>query len=159
MDANKDYRTSFTVDQSPQEVFASILNPRGWWSEDIEGDTDKPGAIFYYHFKDVHHSTLKISDLEPSRRVVWHVLHNYFDFIKDTSEWTGTDIVFEISEKDGKTKLTFTHIGLKPSEECYDVCHDAWSFYIHTSLRNLIVEGKGEPNKKDVLSTNNPVQK
>jgi hypothetical protein len=84
---------------------------------------------------------------------------NYFNFVKDSTEWTGTDVVFEISEKGDKTALHFTHVGLMPSEECYTVCHDAWGFYIKTSLHDLIAKGNGEPNKKDKLSENNPVQK
>jgi hypothetical protein len=34
----------FTVDQTPEEVFAAINNVRGWWTGEIEGNTDKPGA-------------------------------------------------------------------------------------------------------------------
>jgi hypothetical protein len=29
------------VDQTPEEVFNAINNPRGWWSEEIEGNTNK----------------------------------------------------------------------------------------------------------------------
>jgi len=143
----QNYTTSFTVDQTPEEVFAAVANPRAWWSEDIDGETDRVGAIFYYHFKDIHRGTFKVSELVPGRKVVWHVLQNYFNFVKDTTEWTGTDIVFEIAPADGATELRFTHVGLKPSEECYDVCHDSWRFYIVGSLRDLISKGSGQPNK------------
>jgi hypothetical protein len=36
--------------------------------------------------------------------------------------------------------------GLVPSIECYDGCPGAWSFYIHGSLRDFILKGKGQPN-------------
>lgn len=147
MRTDENYTTSFVVEQSPQEVFAAIVNPRAWWSEDIEGETAKLGAIFYYHYQDIHRGTFQVTELQPGRKVVWHVLQNYFNFIKDPTEWTGTDIVFEIVPTDTGTELRFTHVGLKPSEECYDVCHDSWRFYVGGSLRNLIAQGRGEPNK------------
>lgn len=156
---NQDYTTTVTVEQTPEEVFKAISNVRGWWSEDIEGDTDRLGAVFFYRFKDVHRGTFKITEFVPGKKIVWHVLQNYFNFIKDTTEWTGTDIVFEISKTGKHTEYRFTHVGLKPSEECYSVCHDAWGFYIKKSLHGLITNGQGEPNKKDKLSENNPVQK
>jgi hypothetical protein len=45
----KDYTTSFTVDQSPEQVFDAINNVRGWWSEEIDASTDKLGAEFKFH--------------------------------------------------------------------------------------------------------------
>lgn len=156
---DENYRTTFVVDQTPEEVFKSISNVRDWWSEEVEGDTDKAGSVFYYSMKDVHRGTFKITEFVPGKRIVWHVLQNYFNFIADTTEWTNTDIVFEISKKGDKTEVVFTHVGLKPTEECYVVCHDAWGFYINTSLHDLIVKGVGEPNSKGTISENNPVQK
>src|SRR5271170_4974743 len=58
----KDYTTSFTVDQSPEEVFNAINNVRGWWSEEIEGDTDRLGTEFRFHHKDLHRSTQNITE-------------------------------------------------------------------------------------------------
>ena len=60
---------SFSVDQSPKEVFDAINNVRGWWSEEIEGSTDKQGAEFDYHYKDVHRCRMRITELVPEMKV------------------------------------------------------------------------------------------
>jgi len=143
---NQNFTTTLTVKKTAEEVFAAINNVRGWWSEAIEGDTDKLGAVFFYQAKDIHRATFKITEFVPGKKVVWHVLSNYFNFVQDQTEWTGTDIVFEIGRKDGKTELRFTHVGLAPAYECYEVCSDAWGKYINSSLRDLITTGKGQPN-------------
>ncbi len=61
-------------------------------------------------------------------------------------EWDDTRIAFDISRRDGKTVLCFTHIGLKPADECYESCSDAWGALINGSLRKLITTGKDQPN-------------
>jgi hypothetical protein len=140
---------SFTVEQSPEEAFAAINNVRGWWSGDIEGSTDKLGDVWTYRYKDVHFSKQRITELVPGKRVVWLVLDSYLSFVKDKTEWNGTEIVFEIGERGGKTEVRFTHAGLVPAFECYGGCSGAWGFYIEDSLRSLIATGKGEPNAKE----------
>ncbi len=143
MDQN--YTTTITVDQTPEEAFAAINHVRGWWSENVDGDTDKLGALFYYHYIDVHRGTFKVTEFVPGKKVVWHVLQNYFNFVQDTTEWTGNDIVFEIAKQGDKTEVRFTQVGLKAAEECYNVCSDAWGTYIKHSLFDLITKGKGDP--------------
>jgi hypothetical protein len=143
------FTTTFAVDQTADEAFAAINNVRGWWSGELEGSTDKLGDEFTYRYADVHQSRQKITELIPGQRVVWHVLDGYLDFVHDKAEWTGTDVVFDISEKAGKTEVRFTHVGLVPAYECFDSCSSAWGFYINSSLRDLITTGKGEPNPKE----------
>jgi uncharacterized protein YndB with AHSA1/START domain len=145
----KDYATSFTVDQSPEEVFDAINNVRGWWSEEIDGSTDKLRAEFKFRYKDFHRSTQKITELVPGKKVVWHVSDARLNFVKHKTEWNGTDVVFEITKKGDKTELRFTHVGLIPVFECHGDCSGAWSFYINDSLRSLIKTGKGQPNPKE----------
>lgn len=136
------FTTSFTVEQSPREVFDAITDVRGWWSGDIEGRTDELGAEFTYRYKDIHRSTQKIIELVPEKKVVWLITDARLTFVKDRTEWNGTRVVFEIARKGGKTELRFTHVGLVPSFECYGACSGAWSSYINTSLRLRITTGR-----------------
>ena len=143
------FTTTLLVDETPEQVFNAVNNVRGWWSQEIEGDTDKLNAEFIYHYKDVHISKLKMTEFVPSKRITWLVMENHFNFTNDKNEWKGNKIIFEITQKGNKTELQFTQEGLVPAYECYEVCHDAWSNYIKNSLRDLITTGKGQPNPKD----------
>ena len=149
------FTTTLLVNKTPKETFNAINNVRGWWSEEIEGGTNKLNDEFMYHYEDVHRCKMKIIEFIPNKKVVWLVLDNYFKFTKDKSEWTGTTIIFEITKKDRQTEIRFTHQGLVPEYECFDICRDAWSNYIHHSLRNLITTGKGQPNSIGKPQTEN----
>jgi hypothetical protein len=146
------FSTAFLVDQTPKEAFEAIINVRGWWSEEIEGNTEFLHDEFAYHYKDAHHCQMILTEVVPYKKVEWFVKYNYFNFTGDSSEWTGTKITFEISDEDNKTRVTFTHHGLVPEFECYAVCFSAWSKYINDSLRSLITTGIGQPNKKEATS-------
>lgn len=146
---NQHFTTTFSVERTPQEAFEAITNVRGWWSEEVEGVTDQVGGEFSYHYQDVHRCRIRVTELVPGRKVAWLVLDNYFNFIQDQAEWKDTKVVFEISEKDGGAEVRFTHVGLVPQYECYDVCSNAWGGYLSGSLPNLINTGKGQPNPKE----------
>ena len=146
---SQNYTTTFTVDRTPEEAFAAINDVHGWWSGNIEGSTNKLGDEWTYRYKDIHYSKQKITELIPGKKVVWHVLDSYLNFIEDKTEWNGTRITFEIAKKGDKTEVRFAHLGLTPEVECYDACTNAWGGYVNSSLRNLIARGKGRPNRKE----------
>jgi Activator of Hsp90 ATPase homolog 1-like protein len=148
-DQKRHFTASFAVDRAPQEAFEAIIDVRGWWSQEVEGVTDQVGGEFDYHYKDVHRCRIRVTELVPGRKVAWRVLDNYFNFIDDQAEWKDTEVVFEIAEKDGGAEVVFTHVGLVPQYECYDVCSNAWSGYLSGSLRNLSNTGTGQPNPKE----------
>ncbi len=143
---SQNFHTSFTVDQSPDEVFQAINNVAGWWSGEVDGPTDRLGAEFTYRYKDMHLSTQRVTEFVPGKKVVWHVTNAELTFVKDKSEWIGTDIVFEIEKKGGKTELRFTHVGLVPSFECYGGCSGAWGALVEGNLQKRITTGKNQPD-------------
>src|SRR6202451_855642 len=104
---DQNFTATFTVEQSPKIVFDAINNVRGWWSENIQGSTTNLGDEWTYRYKDAHRCTMKVTEMVPNKKVVWHVLDNYFSFTQDKSEWKGTDVVFEIAKKGDKTEVRF----------------------------------------------------
>jgi hypothetical protein len=147
--SEKSLTIAFTTDRTPEEAFAAITNVRGWWSGELDGRTDELGGTFTYRYQDIHRSTQQITELVPGRRVAWHVIDGYLNFVADKTEWTGTDITFDITPTDSGSQVRFTHVGLAPDVECFDSCSNAWGFYISGSLRNLIANGQGEPNPRE----------
>ena len=133
-----DFTTSFTVHKSPADVFAAINDVRGWWGGDISGETEELGDVFIYEHLPQHRSVQRVTESVPGELVVWHVDEANLSFVDDATEWTGTDIVFDLSAHDGGTTLVFSHRGLVPEVECYEACSNAWGTYINGSLRRHI---------------------
>jgi hypothetical protein len=144
----QNFKTVIVFEKSPAEAFRAINNVSGWWSEEVQGNTSNVNDVFDYHYEDIHRCKVKVIESIPNKKVVWHVLDNYFNFTHDDTEWKNTRIIFEIAEKNGKTEIQFTHEGLTSEYECYEACHEGWTQYIETSLFNLITKGKGNPNGK-----------
>ena len=138
-----DFTTTFLVDQSPKEVFNAINKPQNWWPGEIEGSSAKLNDEFTYRYKEIHFSKQRVVEMIPDQKVVWLVTDSNLNFTKDINEWTGTKISFEITEKNGKTELRFSHIGLVPDIECFNDCSGAWTQIIHQSLASLITSGEG----------------
>jgi hypothetical protein len=146
---HESFGITFSVDRTPEEVFHAINDVRGWWSEDIDGSTDKLHDEFTYRHRDIHCCRIRVTEAIPGKRVTWLVLDNYFTFTEDKREWQGTEIQFEIIPKGEKTEVRFRHLGLVSDYECFDICSNSWDFYMNTSLRGLIGTGRGLPNQKE----------
>ncbi len=145
----KDYSTLITVNASPEEAFNCINNVRKWWTENLDGNSQKLNDEFSVRFGDVHYSKQKLVEVIPGKKVTWLVTESKLNFITNKQEWNGTKISFEIFEKEKKTYIRFTHEGLLPGIECYGACSNAWSEYIQQSLLSLVNTGKGQPTPKE----------
>jgi hypothetical protein len=133
----------FTVDATPDQAFAAINDVRGWWSGELEGPSAQVGDVFTYSYCDIHRSTQEVTEQIPGRKVVWRVLEGYLNFTPDPAEWTGTDVVFDITPNGDQTDVQLTHIGLTPESPCFDSCSRGWQYFAGESLPALIRSGAG----------------
>jgi uncharacterized protein YndB with AHSA1/START domain len=140
----QNYTTSFTVHASADEVFEAITRPQAWWTEMIEGGTARAGDEFGFDNPGLHRTRIRLTEVDPSRKMVWHVVENHFGFVQDQSEWVGSDIVFELDGGSGETAVRVTHVGLVPELECYDVCSAAWKHHLAHGLRSLVEAGHAD---------------
>lgn len=144
----KAYTTSLTVKTSEQGAFKSINNVSKWWTENMEGSSQKLNDQFTVHFGKTY-ITLKVTELIPGKKIIWYVTDCNKHWLKNKKEWKDTQVTWEISTKNKATQINFTHQGLIPDLECYDACEDAWTGYLHESLMGLINAGKSVPETKE----------
>jgi len=136
---NNDFTTTILVDQTPQQAYKTILDVRSWWSglhnEFFEGKSEKTGDEFSFRAGNgAHYTKQKLVELIPGKKVTWLVTEADLSFVEKTDEWEGTQISFDISPENDKTKITFTHKGLVPEFQCYNDCAPAWTQYVQERL-------------------------
>jgi hypothetical protein len=134
---------SSTSSKTAAAIFELLLHIDQWWSgqygETIKGESKKINDEFTFKAGGgAHYSKQKLAELIPNKRITWLVTDSALSFLKDTSEWTGTKICFDISTEDNKTKVTFTHDGLVPQMECYEACSGGWTKYLGQLEQKLI---------------------
>lgn len=140
---NSDFTYSMSTQQAPEHVFQTILDVKKWWSgyhdEQFHGDADRINEEFSFSAAGgAHYSKQRLVKLIPNKKIVWLVTEADFSYIENRNEWNGTKLIFEISEEDAETKVTFTHQGLTPRSECYDYCAPSWTQYLQYKLYPLI---------------------
>ena len=141
----QNYHSSITVDITPQKALECISRVSEWWATHFEGHSQKTGDVFTVRFGETF-ATFIITEVVAEKKTVWKVTDCNIPSLADKKEWKDMVIDWELSPIGHATRIDFTHIGLVPEVECYDMCVQGWSFYVKESLFKFITEGKGLPD-------------
>ncbi|HXB40026.1 MAG TPA: SRPBCC domain-containing protein [Bacteroidia bacterium] len=147
MKKQKDFSINFTVKATAKESMKGISQVKQWWAKKYKGKAAKLNDKFSVYFggpKDTF-VDFKISEVIPEKKVVWLVTDCNLHWIDDKKEWKKNEIIWNLTEKNGKTKIDFVHKGMTPQSECYESCKPGWTHHIKDSLIKLIENGKGFP--------------
>ena len=135
------------VTSSPDDVYAALVTVDGlasWWTEDTDGDGN-PGGLLRFRFEPGGFD-MKVLDAQAPTLVLWGV-------VDGPEEWIGTQIRFELTQVDGFTIVSFSHVGWQEPVEFMYHCSTKWATFL-MSLKKLVETGKGEPAPNDVKISN-----
>jgi hypothetical protein len=153
----QDYTATFVAKTSAATAFNSINSVSKWWTENLEGHSENLHDVFTVRFADTF-VTMKIIEVIAEKKIVWEVTDCFLHWLQDKKEWKNTQVVFEILSEHGSVQIDFTHLGLVPAAACYNDCVKGWDQYIKGSLRKLITEGQGSPERKKTAAPNLTMQ-
>lgn len=137
------FKATIEVEKSTRAVFDCLKKVPKWWSQDFEGSCEQLNDEFIIHHRGAHYSIQKLVEVIPEKKIVWLVTDGTLHWLqRNKSEWTNTEMIFEISSKGNRTELQFTHKGLVPNKECYTRCAQGWNMVIKDKLFNFITTGK-----------------
>ena len=139
---DKNYHRTITVNASAEEAMQKISQLNLWWRKDFSGTAAKLNDKFTVLFGEPSFVDFVVSELVPDKKAAWKVTDCYLPWFNDKKEWNNTEVVFELSEENGKTRIDFMHKGLVPNIECYSVCEKGWDGHVTESLVKFINEGK-----------------
>lgn len=139
---HKSFTATIEIGKLPEEVFNCLTEVTNWWSKDFGGSSKQLNDEFTIHHPGQHYSKQKLVEVIPGKKIVWLVTDSTLNWLhKDKHEWTSTKMIFEIIKARDKTILQFTHEGLIPEKECYEMCEKGWNMILKDWLFHFITTG------------------
>jgi uncharacterized protein YndB with AHSA1/START domain len=136
------------IKSAPDGVYKALTTIKGlsgWWTNDTTGETS-PGGVVKFRFPPLGGFDMKVVELDPGKRVLWHV-------VDGPEEWVGTNISWELRQEADYTLVLFKHQGWKEPVEFMHHCSTKWAVFL-MSLKALVETGKGAPAPNDVKIDN-----
>lgn len=137
------YAKEFFVAKDPETVHHAIaVETHKWWTSKVDENND----LLYLRFGDTY-KIIKRKELIAATIILdWEVLDAFIasETISQKNEWKGTIIKWKINKSEEGSIISFTHLGLIPDFECYEMCVKGWDFYLD-SLIQYLETGEGNP--------------
>jgi uncharacterized protein YndB with AHSA1/START domain len=121
---------TFTIKESPANVFANIQTSKGldnWWTKASEVKSE-PGGIFHFHFGAGCNWKAVVTKYERDQG--FELL-----FTEANEDWVGTRVGFTLKPKDRKTEVGFYHTGWPKENEHFKISSYCWAMYLRILKR------------------------
>lgn len=137
-----DYENTITVNVTPHQVFYALTKEMSNWWTPMSSKVDKVGDKATAKFEDGTTWSFEVISLEENKLVefrCYEANHIHPATTPDMrTEWQNTILRFEISNKGKDTSIHFTHIGLTPEINCYEICNSGWNHFFGSAFKNYL---------------------
>lgn len=134
-----DIRINVVIKATPEKIYNAITTQEGlasWWAKQTIARPET-GSVNVFTFGKFRNE-MEVTQLVPNKKVEWKCINSI-------EEWIGTDISFDMEEKEEKTLLRFTHGGWRAVTDTFAGCTYDWASFIK-SLKSLCETGTGTPH-------------
>jgi len=128
------------INATADKVYRALTTQEGlssWWTTSVKAEA-KVGAILEFRFGEDYHVKIEVINLGENKKVEWKC-------IEGLEEWPGTNISFELSEKDNMTLVKFAHSGWKEESDYFAMCNATWGHLLFSLLTEYVEHGKKNP--------------
>lgn len=147
------YTVAIEVSKSPTEVFNFITNLSQWWVEEFNGEKLKLNSEFELKVGEGHHSKNKVLEFIPNKKFVWVTTESLRT--SDNFDWTGTKMIFELSQTNKGTQITFTYDGVifeKDQDKLKEICDYCIKDLLYNRLESFTTTIEILKSSHDVFS-------
>ena len=149
--SGRSYSTEILISAEPESVYNAITKDIDKWWTELSNQALQVGDQLTVRFEKTTSWVMTVSEAFPNRSLIWKVSEANHDLegITTKDEWKGTTIKWKIVGNETGSKVTFTHEGLVPALECYEICEAGWGYFLG-SLKNYLETGNGYPYKEAI---------
>ncbi|MDB1123419.1 SRPBCC family protein [Vibrio algarum] len=149
--SRRSYSTEILISANPESVYKAITKDIDKWWTELSNQALQVGDQLIVRFEKTTSWEMTVSEAFPGQSLVWEVTEANHDLgdIKARDEWKGTTIKWKIVENETGSKVAFSHEGLMPVLECYEICEEGWGYFLG-SLKDYLETGKGYPYKHEI---------
>ena len=141
-----DIRHRVRISAPLPSVYEAVATAEGisdWWTRGgVQGDAKEGGKLEFFFGQPEPAAVMEITRLDPDRGVNWNC-------VGGADEWVGTQMSFELTQKDDETVVLFSHAGWRNPSEFMAHCSARWAYFL-LSLKALTETGKGSPFPDDL---------
>ena len=124
------------IKAAPEKVYVALTEQaglEGWWTKETKASPNI-GTILQFRFGDRGFNDMKVLEMVPNKRVKWQC-------VDGAKEWIGTELTFDLKQKDGSTIVLFAQRGWKEQVELMHYRSTKWGVYM-LSLKRLWKKAK-----------------